>query len=60
MKKHYNAPMLKVYKIGMVSHLMEASTTTVSVSNDEFDEGTMESLTRRYGNIPWDDYEEKW
>lgn len=60
MKKHYNAPMLKVYEIEMLSHLMEASTTTVSVSNDEFDEENMTSLSRRSGNILWDDYEEKW
>lgn len=58
MKKHYNAPMLKVYEIKMVSHLMAASTTTVSVSDEEFDEGTMTSLSRRNGNSLWDDDEE--
>lgn len=57
MKKHYNAPMLKVYKKGMVSHLMAASTTTVSVSNTNFDEGTMTSLSRR--NSLWADDEEE-
>ena len=56
MKKHYNAPMLKVYKIGMVSHLM-AGSTTVSVSNDEFDEETMTPLSRGNGNSIWDDEE---
>lgn len=56
MKKHYNAPMLKVYKIGMVSHLMAGSTTTVSVSNEEFDEGTMTPLSR--SNSLWGDDEE--
>jgi hypothetical protein len=59
MKKHYNAPMLKVYKIEMVSRLMEASTTTVSVSKTNFDEGTMTSLSRRNGNSLWADDEEE-
>lgn len=59
MKKQYNAPMLKVYKIGMVSHLMAASTTTVSVSNNNFDEGTMTTLSRRNENSLWADDEEE-
>lgn len=59
MKKHYNAPMLKVYEIEMVSLLMASSTTTVSVSNTNFDEGTMKSLSRRYGNSLWGDDEEE-
>ena len=58
MKKHYNAPMLKVYEIEMVSHLMAGSTTTVSVSNDEFNEETMTSLSRGNGNSLWGDDEE--
>lgn len=57
MKKHYNAPMLKVYKLGMVSHLMAAS-NTFSVSNEEFDEETMTPLSRGNGNSIWDDEEE--
>ena len=59
MKKHYNAPMLKVYKIGMVSHLMAGSTTTVSVSKTNFDEENMTSLSRRNGNSLWADDEEE-
>ena len=60
MKKHYNAPMLKVHKIEMESHLMAASTNTfsVTVSNDEFDESTMTSLSRGSGNSLWCDNEE--
>ena len=58
MKKHYNAPMLKVYEIKMVSHLMAGSTTTVSVSNTNFDEETMTSLSRGNGNSLWGDDEE--
>ena len=56
MKKQYNAPMLKVYKIGMVSHLMAGSTTTYEVSNEEFDEENMTTLSR--SNSFWGDEEE--
>ncbi len=58
MKKYYNAPMLKVYEIKMVSNLMAASTISYSVSSTYFDEEDMTTLSRGDGDSFWGDDEE--
>lgn len=55
MKKIYTTPSIMMYIIRSIKHLMSGSEQTVTVQNEDYDEGNMEDLSREYHVNLWEE-----